>query len=676
MYVNRVLVALFAVLFAVSAAYGQDDDLDFASMDLEDLLNVEVTVASKSSETVADAPSSVTVFSRQEIINLGVRTLEDLLNYVPGFQTARSGEVGTLTAGPSARGRRTDLAGPDVLLLIDGMRYNNSWRGGAFNVSNNITLFNVKQVEIIRGPGSALYGSNAFLGVINIVTQTEKNEGFFGLGSFDSREGYVNVNREVGDGITTSFSARGYSDAGDDYQLPPFGDTDGQTTDPIDELDIYATVQRKDKWRINMRYAKRRQEDFEQFGAIANGINYSNEKATSITGAYYPVNNEVWQVKLFGGYLKNEEDFLEAFFARGVAQAVGIFTSEDPALGGTVMDEEQYMMAFDASWNMNSKNTLSFGSSFRRASINKIRLQNNFDANDLFSGNLPTPVFTDIREGFILGREGDREVLGIYVQDKFRFTDRFSLTVGARYDDYDDFGSSINPRGAIIYKPGTSVFKLMYGRAFRAPTIRELTNLDLSFQSNPDLNPEEVSTLELAWVQKIGRAQITATYYDATIDDGVALVDIGAGTGFQVLQPQNTSEIDLSGFELEFAVPVGNMVVIKGNYTVMNDVVENPQLIADTLASFFININPRRFNINLNGFYHDQVESGSGAILDSFWHFNATFGYQISEGFRFYARGNNIFNEDYNTVSTITLQLPNGIPARGAGYLVGAEVRF
>ena len=162
-------------------------------MTLDELLGVKITVASRTEEMIEEAPSSVTVYTRREILNMGVRHLEELMNFVPGFQTARTDEYLQQINAPAARGRRANATGLDILLLIDGQRINESWTGGWAALAAFITVENIKQVEFIRGPGSALYGSNAFLGVINVVIVADVNQTYLGGGSHRTYEGILHT---------------------------------------------------------------------------------------------------------------------------------------------------------------------------------------------------------------------------------------------------------------------------------------------------------------------------------------------------------------------------------------------------------------------------------------------------------------------------------------------------
>ena len=145
----------------------------------------KVTIATRHETPVGKAPSIVTVITAEEIKNLGYRTFVEVLRTVPGFEIKKGGNVGTTL--PNARGLH--FAG-QIRLMLDGHLVNNPFRGEAFANFDNFPVENIKRIEIIRGPGSAVYGENAFSAVINIVTFDAKDingcKVSSGYGSFDT----------------------------------------------------------------------------------------------------------------------------------------------------------------------------------------------------------------------------------------------------------------------------------------------------------------------------------------------------------------------------------------------------------------------------------------------------------------------------------------------------------
>jgi len=158
---------------------------DFFSMSLEELMQVEITGSTLTSESYNTVPSAVTVFSHDQIKRMGLDSLDELINIVPGFQSYRSTRSAN-SISTSSRGRRVGNASAEILLLIDGQRLNDPRTSGSMLVPK-LPLMQIERVEFIRGPGSAVYGSNAMLGVINVITRSDVNEIGAGVGSFDRK---------------------------------------------------------------------------------------------------------------------------------------------------------------------------------------------------------------------------------------------------------------------------------------------------------------------------------------------------------------------------------------------------------------------------------------------------------------------------------------------------------
>ncbi|MCG8535186.1 MAG: Plug domain-containing protein, partial [Pseudomonadales bacterium] len=142
------------------------------SLSLQELMELEITSSTLTAKNVKSVPASVSVFTKEQFMRMGADYLHELINFVPGFQSFRQGE-NSVQHYYSARGHRSSTASREVLILIDGMRMNREF-DNVFSVPM-LSLHNVEKIEFIRGPGSAIYGSNAFMGVINITTQKNQN---------------------------------------------------------------------------------------------------------------------------------------------------------------------------------------------------------------------------------------------------------------------------------------------------------------------------------------------------------------------------------------------------------------------------------------------------------------------------------------------------------------------
>lgn len=168
---KKILLSLFTLLLAGGPAFaataGELDFFDFERASLEDILNIRTAVTSRLDFSARQAPGIVTVITRDEIINSGARSLMDVLRLVPGLDFGVDVES---SLGLSVRGN-WGMEGK-ILLLVDGQRYNESFFGSA--QLERISPEQVERIEIIRGPGSVIYGGFAELGVIKITTRSAK----------------------------------------------------------------------------------------------------------------------------------------------------------------------------------------------------------------------------------------------------------------------------------------------------------------------------------------------------------------------------------------------------------------------------------------------------------------------------------------------------------------------
>ena len=672
-----------------------DDDLaqQYFEMNLEDLLKVDVTVASKSEESAAEAPSSVTVYTRKEIMNLGVRTLEELLNYVPGFQTARTDEYLQQINAPSARGRRSNATGLDILLLIDGQRLNESWTGGWAAQAAFITVENIQQVEFIRGPGSALYGSNAFLGVINVVTVKDLNEAYLGSGSFGTYEGLVHASKQTRIGTLSFFVRQNQENKGQvygkEYGLPDVNGTVIETFDPLDSFDMHASYTSKnEKVRLNFRETHREQNNFVLIGLADNDSRQPvSEEATSINMEADLISKEKLELSFVAQYIDNERRTQVPLFPIGLAQALGITDDPREVRGGDVFDNHQYLVGFNSSMKMGKHIDLVFGSTWRKAEIDFVSFRTNIQTQLFFAGaeNWPVEVF-ESQDSFNFselgdpkGKAGSRDILGIYLQGKARLGEHLTATVGGRYDDYSDFGNTFNPRGALVYKRSGSVFKAMYGEAFRAPSVQEQSEISLIFVGNEDLGPEKVETMELAWIQNIkDLGMIGITWFSTDLTDGVALAPGPPDEfGFSADRPDNVLDLKLSGFELETQMALGKHLVFRANYTHLSETEENPRRSAERTWSAYLNYGHGRWNANLNAYHHGNVETtASTPDLDGFTLLNLTGSYHFSDSIDLKVNIRNLTDETYQTYTTSGALQATGLPARGRGIFAGLRWRY
>jgi outer membrane receptor for ferrienterochelin and colicins len=660
-------VIVFAILFLHWYSFSMEEKQeekkieDVEELSLEKLLNIKVTVASRMEETASDSPSSVTVFTQADIRNMGISHLGELLNFVPGFQTTRDIEQGTADRF-SSRGRGSALS-ESVLILIDGLRINDLYTGGVSILNRLIAVENIKQVEIIRGPGSALYGSNAFMGVVNIVTLNNENNASINAGNLKSKEIAINLSKTFSKGIQVSAFASTFSDEGYPYKgiTDAFGRT-GDTSDPTQGIDAYLTLKYKN-FTLRGRHMERTLRNFLTFGGLANHTNKESTKQTSISTEY--VTNSTSKLRMHFGfdYLEDQWDVISLLIPKDTEIAPG-FTLSENFTGGPFLESYYFLLKADFMYGFSDAHQLTGGITFMKTGISKVL-------------NLMThhPVFLDyygdiveFSGAYSFNKENTRNIWGFYLQEHFRLGKRIKTTIGLRLDRYSDFGSSLNPRFALVYSSSfKGIFKLMYGTAFRAPNFLELydKNNPVDF-GNPDLNPEKAETMEVAYIQMFKRFQLGVTYFHNRIKDLIV-------PGEPVTHPDNPLEAPrfknegktiTEGLELEIRFQPFTNFVISGTYTHLFDADQLP--VSPDFGSLILNYKLNRFNLNINGIYRRSMKllpsQESYVLLNTAVHFTLVPDLELQ------AAAFNLFDKQYTTFSHV---LPDGVYNRGRTFKVG-----
>jgi outer membrane receptor for ferrienterochelin and colicins len=216
------------VFFSPVKAYSSDTKGDLTELSIEELMNISVTGASKFEQTVAEAPSSVSIVTADEIKKYGYRTLADILKSVRSFFITYDRNYTYI--GTRGFSRTGDFNGR-FLLLIDGHRVNENIYDSAFIGTDFILDIDlIDRIEIIRGPSSSLYGSNAFFGIISIITKNEESVGRPEIsgeaGSFDTYKGRFSYGNNFENNMDIVVSGSIYDSKGQDLFYKKFDGTD------------------------------------------------------------------------------------------------------------------------------------------------------------------------------------------------------------------------------------------------------------------------------------------------------------------------------------------------------------------------------------------------------------------------------------------------------------------
>lgn len=527
-------IIVWGVLAFPTMGYGESaPSTDLAEETILFLDIPSVYGASKYKQTLAEAPSSVTIVTSDEIRSYGYRTLGDLLRSVRGFFVTYDRNYSYV--GVRGFGRPGDY-NTRILVLIDGHRLNNNvYDAVLVGTDGFLDVDLIEHVEIIRGPSSSLYGTSAFFGVVNIVTKrgrdVEPAEVSLEAASLDTYKARLTLGNRLASGPEWLVSGSFYDSNGHPRLLyPEFDDpaTNNGVAEGVD-ADRYASG-----------FAKLAVKDLTLEGG------YSSRTKAIPTGSYGAVFNDPRTRTVdAGGFLDLQYD--HQWDARRSTKARLYYDSLsyngryvfDYAAAG---DPPNLVVNRDTAegkwWGGEVTLTQAFGRAHRAlvGAEYKSDMEQEQDNVDL---------------AVYLADKQRTQNWGLYAQDEIRLSERLLANLGVRYDHYDTFGGTTNPRLALIYTaPSDVTLKLLYGQAFRAPTSYELYYRDGQVQkANPTLQPEMMRSAELVVERSFSRHLLgIVSLFRYRIDD---LISFETDPADGLLVFRNAETIETNGIEIE-----------------------------------------------------------------------------------------------------------------------------
>jgi outer membrane cobalamin receptor len=543
-----------------------------------------VSIASGSRQPIARAPSVATVITLEDIAAIGAADLDEVLETVPGLHVSRS----PLGYNPiyTIRGIDTQY-NPQVLMLVNGIPITGVTQGDRSLIWAGMPVENIARIEVIRGPGSALYGADAFSGVINIITKTATDINGTELGaragSFNSRDGWVQHG-----GMWGSFDVAGYLRA---------GRTDGQrqiiTADAQSSLDSFFTTSAslapgpvnlgrdaidgrfdlsRDKWRLRAGY-QRRSNARDGAGAASaldpTGNNFGQRVSTDLT--YQDANfAPSLDVTVQASYLDIIEKSDLTLFPAGANLGAGVFP--DGMIGNPYKWERHLRLNLSAAYSGLRKHKLRFGAGNQNDNLYRTQETKNFST-PVPGAYVPLPTVIDVTDTAPFLRPHSRSVNYIYVQDEWGFTQDWYLTAGVRQDHYSDFGNTTNPRLALVWETAYNLTtKVLYGRAFRPPSFTELYSINNPVTiGNPNLKPETNESTELAFAwQATSSLQTNLNLFHYQMKDILRFVPNPDGSA----TAQNSGRQHGNGFEVELVWDAIANLRLSGNYALQHSIDE------------------------------------------------------------------------------------------------------
>lgn len=598
-------VLAFMVFIPANRGFATEAELaemeKFFTMSPAELSEITVSIASGTPKPVFRSAGSISVITEDQIKTMGSTELSEVIETIPGIHVS----LQALSTDPiyTVRGIANE-SNSEILMLLNGTRITTPLNS-SMDFGSSLPLAAVKRIEVIRGPGSAVYGADAFAGVINIVTKnaSDINGTQLGVraGNWGSQSGWglygdhwrawdisANVQYQGTDGDSGRIIQADNQSVIDSLFKTNASHAPGAMNTELKRINTNLNLQRE-HWNI---------------GFWANNILNSGTRAGS--GGSLDPDGKADGDQYLGDIRFSTENWFDdwelqahlSYLNSGLNGDIHTFPDNatlpidnkgdinfdvidpnskiDPIFitftDGTidVIDYTQQIPSIELTsiFNGFDNHQLRFSTGFRYESIAINKHLTNYGRGTINGNNSPLIVGDTLKDvtgtEFSFLKNTHRTIWSGILQDEWQLADDLQLTSGVRYDHYSDFGSTVNPRVALVWDIDPELTgKLMYGRAFRAPNFYEL-----SLQNNPvlrrnfALKPETINMGELAFDYRPFSSLRTAlNLYYYQIDDLIAPVFNG-----RVLQYQNSGEQDGYGTELEWNWQFSEEWNLTGNY--------------------------------------------------------------------------------------------------------------
>lgn len=627
MNIRTILTFLLIVSLAAVGSPGVQDNLDLEEMSLEELLQIQVTTASKTSQSVLETPVAITVIKRSDIEHYQAHTVTELLRSAVGI------ELRMFDNGDYNVGIRGNLDAPEnsILVLIDGKNIFQNFFGLVLWDALPITIEEIERIEIIRGPASSLYGANAFNGVINIITREIQDEIL------------VHVSGgEQGDLYNSFILAR--DNDGFAYRL-------GLNYRSIDSFsenrDYNAAEARRGNFKLSWDVGD--EGAFSLFGGYA-----QYDGHLQLGNAAYVTYDDSEYSHFAAGYQAPDLSLMVYWNSTRIDGAVTIETSPGPNLAN--LKEDVYTLEYQQSW------AKEFGKS-----SNRITWGLNYQYNEL-SANL-------------IDRDRSQEIPSLFFQNEYRPNENWILMIGMRYDDHPVTDDHFSPRGSVTYLHNKRhAFRISYGEAFKNPTIVEtyfnyVFGIDLNYDGIPDLpggmfgneelESEEIKNLEVGYRGTLTENLTLGLSYFSFEQSNIILYSswVDLVNPFQYNTFWNSEEDrESSGIEMELDSRFSDNFGLRFNYCWLDDPADIN--VFEQVANLELNIKPfKGMNLNIRANYNDgrQYPEMTELEADELLLLGATASYTLEalhNTWTFYVTGFNLTDENEVDIAGGTSYVP------------------
>ena len=494
---KRELLFLALAMAVALPLFGQEEDKELA--ELLAVIESETAIATKTRMNSDYVPGIVTVLESEELEALGFETVWEALAMVPGVQPVRDGAA---TPSLIVRGIQFPFNNGNVKILIDGVPLTRE-AAGINSTALNLPIEAIERIEVIRGPGSVIYGDFAFMGIVNIVTKREGSRA------------HLRVEDDVYDGLLRLAGGKEWQVAG--------------TVASLQSDNARVQTGRRAEEERHLGLLTLRHGNFGLTGQFLQRDIGDTTPAPRPPGPAIAADESTWAVQArYGRTLM------------GDLQATATATLLDTRMSSGMADYDDRVKRFavDLQWDRFKRQSWLAGAEF-----SNLRIQT-------ATHRPPDGAATYTITG------GNREVKSLTLQDRIDLSDSFTVTAGVRFDDYHDIGSRTTPRLSVVWRASDNhIVKAQYAEGFRAPTFFEefgggRQNLNLDFEVN--------ATTEVNYVYRRPRMVARATVFHSDLKDMVFGGLPGGRFG-------NTRKAQAEGVEVEWSQQVSEAVKVVAN---------------------------------------------------------------------------------------------------------------
>ncbi|QSR22192.1 TonB-dependent siderophore receptor [Hyphomonas sp. KY3] len=610
-----------ALLGAVAFGFTVSATAQTASIE-ETKLETIIVNGSRLDQTMTEIGSSVSVITRDDLEELGVDFALDAIATAPGVTVNQNGAFGG-NASVRIRGASND----QTLVLIDGVPVNDpTGTGGGYNFAY-LDTDTIERIEVLKGPQSTLWGSDAIGGVVSITTK-RPTEGLSGTvfgeyGSFNTLRGGASISNanEIGDFrlAATGLTTDGISKADEANGNSEDDGYDSQTVSAKGGLNLPASVRLETSLMWSDAESEYDSYAFGAQGSVADGDEVTNSETLS--------GNITLKAPLFDGRLENLVQIGYADIEReNTSNGVQSYFTEG----------DRVLFRYQGTFAINDTNTLAFGTEREETSAN----------------------------------EQESSIDSLFALYEFKPVDSLTLTGGIRVDDHETFGSETTGRVAAAWTATDQLtFKASWGQGFKAPSIFQSTYI-CTFcgltAPNTNLKAEtsEAYDIGVQWQSADERIVLGATLFDQETEN---MIDFSYTAGYD-----NIALVDSQGVELTGAYAINNWLGIAASYTFIDSEDGNGNALArlpESTGHISASFDPDGpFSGAVLVRYNGEEANTDGSELDSWTRVDLTGSYDLNDTVEIYGRIENLLDEEYQQI------LGYGTP--GLSGSVGVRLRY